>query len=233
MKISLNNIHHSTGKPSGEGLVLAGLICIAIIGMAILAGIAVPMILHKIKEGACAEACGNMRSVGCALLSFEADYGRFPCDATAPEVKDNNPDTPCILILGKTSANDYFRQLIAAGCMDTEIPFYARIAGCRKPDKRMDGTHSLEKGECGFSYIIGPDADREPPQPLLVTPLIPGTDCFDPQPFGRKAVIVWTDSKTTVLPIDQDGHVVHLGTNLLDPANPVWHGKPPRIVWPE
>jgi hypothetical protein len=142
--------------------------------MAILAGIAVPMILHKIKEGACAEACGNMRSVGCALLSFEADYGRFPCDATAPEVKDNNPDTPCILILGKTSANDYFRQLIAAGCMDTEIPFYARIAGCRKPDKRMDGTHTLEKGECGFSYIIGPDADCEPPQPLLVTPLIPG-----------------------------------------------------------
>lgn len=231
MKISLKNIHHPAGKPSGEGLVLAVLICFVITGLAILAGIAVPMILHKIKEGACAEASGNMRSMGCALLSFEADYGRFPCDATAPEVKDNNPDSSCIL--GKTSANDYFRQLIVAGSVDTECSFYARIAGCRKPDRRMDGTHTLEKGECGFSYLIGPDAHSEPAQPLIVTPLIPGTDRFDPQPFGRKAVVVWTDHTTTVLPIEQDGHVVHLGINLLDATHPVWHGKAPRIVWPE
>lgn len=227
----LKNIRRPAGKPSGEGLVLAVLICLVITGLAILAGIGVPMALHKVKDGARTEARGNMRAVGCALLTFEADYGRFPCDATAAEVKDNNPDSPCIL--GNTSANDYFRQLIAAGCMDTEVVFYAHIAGCRKPDKRMDGAHTLEKGECGFSYLIGPDAHSDPAQPLLVTPLIPGTDRFDPQPFGRKAVVVWTDTKTTILPIDQDGHVVHLGTNLPDPANPVWHGKPPRIVWPE
>lgn len=63
--------------------------------------------------------------------------------------------------------------------------------------------------------------------------LIAGTDRFDPKPLGGKAVICWTDMTCTTLPIEPDGHVIHLGANLLDPANPVWHGKAPRIVWPE
>lgn len=100
----------------------------------------------------------------------------------------------------------------------------------------MDGIHALEKGECGFAYIVGlaTTTDPQPAQPLLVTPLIPGTDHFDPKPFEGKAVIYWTDGSATVSPIDKHGHILDAaGKNLLDPANPIWHGKPPVIAWPE
>ena len=90
-----------------------------------------------------------------------------------------------------------------------------------------------KRGECGFSYVIGASSKANPPQPLIVTPLVPGTDRFDPEPFGKKAVILWTDLSVTTPPIDRTGHVMHLGVNLLDPANPVWQGKAPRVVWPE
>jgi hypothetical protein len=37
-----------------------------------------------------------------------------------------------------------------------------------------------------------------------------------------------------VEPIDKHGHVLDKsGMNLLDPANPIWKGKPPVIVSPE
>jgi hypothetical protein len=49
-----------------------------------------------------------------------------------------------------------------------------------------------------------------------------------------EAVILWTDNSATSQSINQDGHVVDAsGCNLLDPANPLWHGTPPVIAWPE
>ena len=72
-----------------------------------------------------------------------------------------------------------------------------------------------------------------PSRPLVVTPLIPGTDRFDPKPFDGKAVILKMDNSVTSIPIQKDGHVLLNGRNILDPGHPIWDGKPPVIVWPE
>ncbi len=233
--ISRASIKKSAGTVTGDGFALTGLILgyagFAIMALAFLAGIMVPVILSTQKNAARQEAIANAKSIGFALLSFEQDYGMLPCDASAGEVKNRNRRTT--LNLGHTSSNDYFRQLIAAGCVDTEKSFYARIAACSKPDNRMDDDDALTKGECGFSYIIGTKSKSSPPQPMVVTPLIPGTDRFDPKPFGGKAIIVWTDGSSQFMPIDSNGHVLHQGENLLEPSHPVWQGKAPHIAWPE
>ena len=233
--VSRATIRKSAGAQTGDGLALVGLILgyvgVAIMGVAVLAGLAVPVILNQQKKGALSEACSNVRSLGIVLSNFDQDYGTYPSDASAAEVLKNNPDSD--ITFGKASSNDYFRQLIAAGYIDTEKIFYAPIAGCRKPDNNMTDGHCMEKGECGYSYIIGVQSNSNPPQPLMLTPLIPGTDHFDRQTFGGKAVILWTDLSVTTERIDKSGHVLQQGTNLLDPAHPVWQDKPPRIVWPE
>jgi len=183
-------------------------------------------------EWARVEAFGNIKEIALALCAFDQDYGQYPNADTIEAVRKK---TDTLLPLGTNTSNDYFRQLIAAECIDDEKCFFARIReNSRMPDNRMNGAQALEKGECGFSYIIGPDSSGKPPQPLLVTPLIPGTDRFDPKPFAGKAVIFRTDLSTTIEPIDKHGHVLDAaGNNLLDPSNPVWAGKPPHIVWPE
>jgi hypothetical protein len=55
-----------------------------------------------------------------------------------------------------------------------------------------------------------------------VTPLIPGTDRFDPLPFDGKAIILRADNSVKSMKIEKDGHVLLFGENLLDPSNPVW-----------
>ena len=106
-----------------------------------------------------------------------------------------------------------------------------RVKGARKPDHIMKAGEALKKGECGFSYLAGQTAAGN--TPLLVTPLIPGTDRFDPKPFEGKAVILRMDNSVTSMPIREDGHVWINGMNLLDPHHPIWEGKPPTIAWPE
>jgi hypothetical protein len=191
----------------------------------------VPMIVISSPRSPGSREISNIKQVGLALYNFEQDYGSFPDAGTVAEVRKRTGST---MSLGTRTANDYLRQLIAAEHIDTEKSFYARIKDSRRPDNLMDGTHALEKGECGFAYIIGPGSSSLPSRPLLVTPLIPGTDRFDPRPFDGKAIIFWTDSAAIAEKIQKDGHVIDKsGNNLLDPANPVWNGKPPVIAWPE
>ena len=111
--------------------------------------------------------------------------------------------------------------------------FYARISGTHKPDNLFTGTLALEKGECGFTYFIGAKITDNPKRPLVVTPMIPGTDRFDPTPFEGKAVILKMDNSVTALMIDKDGHVFVDGRNLMDPHHPIWDGHAPVIAWPD
>lgn len=138
-----------------------------------------------------------------------------------------------MLALGAKTSHDYFRQLIAAGFLQKEEVFYAKIDGCKKPDNRIEAGKALAKGECGFSYLVGLSSNGNPSRPLLVTPLIPGTDRFDSTKFHVKAILLRMDNSVTSVPINSDGHVMSNGINLLDPANPVWGGKPPVIASPE
>ncbi len=176
------------------------------------------------------EVVNNARQIGLALFEFSMEYGQFPDKTTIALVRAKNPtDLP----LGTKTSNDFFRQLIASGVAPSEQPFFAKVKGIIKPDNIMTAGEALKKGECGFTYLSGLSAVGNPSRPLVVTPLIPGTDRFDPKPFKGKAVILRMDNSITSFSIREDGHVWANGMNVLDPHHPIWEGKPPVIAWPE
>lgn len=181
------------------------------------------------------EAHNNLRSMSSAIFEFDVAYGKYPDGSTVPMVRDN---TGSLLPLGSKTSNDFLRQMIAAEIQCSETNCFAAIPGCSKPDNRIDGAHALEKGECGFSYIVGHSSKSNPELPLVVTPLIPGTNRFDPKPFNGYAIILriggTRSGSIDVLPINRRGEVPDSsGKHILDPANPIWSGKPPVIAWPE
>jgi hypothetical protein len=199
-------------------------------GIVVLLGLTLPLTVRSRKKSNQVEAVNNARQIGLALFEFEAEYGKFP-DATTIAAVRRKTDTS--LSLGAKTSNDYFRQLIAAEILQNEIVFYAKINDCKKPDNRIGAGKALAKGECGFSYLVGLSADGNPSRSLLVTPLIPGTDRFDPTKFHGKAIVLRMDNSVTSMPINSDGYVMLNGINLLDPANPIWGGEKPVIAWPE
>lgn len=235
--LALGKIKRSAGAQSGGGLAIAGLVTgylgICLFGIALLAGIAgvtAPMVIRQRKKADQTEAVNNARQIGLALYEFQSEYGSHPNDATAKAVADATTGAP----ISGTSSNARFRQLIRANFLQSEMPFYAHIQGTHKPDNRIDGDNALEPGECGFAYIGNPNTTDKAVRPLAITPLVPGTTRFDPNPFDGKAVILWTDNSVKSLPIDRrSGQVMLDGKNLLDPGHPVWGGKPPVIALPE
>lgn len=168
--------------------------------------------------------------MGLVLFEFEQEYGSMP-DFSTPNTVIKRTGTG--LSLGSKSSNDFFRQLIAADIATNENIFYAHVAGTHKPDNVFTGSKALEKGECGFTYLLGATEGGDPHRPLVVTPMIPGTDRFDPKPFEGKLVVLRADNSVTSLAIDKQGHAIFEGRNLMDPKHPVWQGKPPSIAWPE
>ncbi len=183
------------------------------------------------KKGTQTEAVSNARQIGFALSAFQDEFGQMPDANTIEKVRQKSGTD---LKLGTKSSNDFFRQLMASGIAQSESMFYAKIAGTHKPDDVFAGAKALEKGECGFTYFMGATKGCSPNRPIAVTPMIPGTDRFDPKPFDGKAVILRADDSVNSLPIlIRDGHAWANGQNLMDPANPIWEGKPPIIAWPE
>ncbi len=197
------------------------LVVIAII--ATLAGVATPVILNAQKKGAMAEAISNSKQIGIALFTFDQDYGSYPSDATATAVRDNNPATD--LALGTTSSNDYFRQLIAAGAIDSEKPFYAKAPYTKKPDSAMVGVQALAAGEVGFAYIMATATEAlsssgNSGQPLLAAAVYnAATDgTFDPDIYDKKAVVFHIDNSATLQTVRVSDKKVSVGNGktLLD-----------------
>lgn len=176
------------------------------------------------------EATSNLRQIGLALFEFQAEYDNMPDFDTAAKVKKSKgSDLP----MGKNSSNDFFRQLFAAEICENETIFYAKIPGTQHPDNQFSQNKTLEKGECGFTYFLGATMGCNSARPTVATPMIPGTDRFNPKPFVGKAIVLKADNSVMTLPIDKYGHVIWEGKNLMDPTHPVWEGRPPSIAWPD
>lgn len=232
--IALKNIRKSAGAQTGGGLAVAGLVMgylgVLILGVALLSGLAAPLVIRQRKKADQAQALSNARAVGIALYEFKTEYGGFPDDTTAAMVAEATA-TP--KIPGK-SANDRFRQLTRSGIIQSESLFYANAAGVREPDGLIDGDNFLAPGECAFAYVENVVTTDAIARPLAMTPFVPGTLSFDHLPFDNKAVVLWTDNSVRSLPIDRNtGEVMLDGKNLLDPDHPIWAGKPPVIAPPE
>lgn len=198
----------------------------------IVVGLVAILIVKKQKDMSFdqAQSVNNIRQLGLALFEFETEYGSFPDETTIDVVKAN---TRTDLSLGKETSNDFFRQLIASGIATNESMFYAGISGSKKPDNRMDGVHALEKGEVGYAWFRGGSLKRSPGRPLIAAPMIPGTDRFDPKPFQGRAIILKMDNSLGWLHIDENGHAILDGRNMMDPHHPVWGGSAPVIAWPD
>lgn len=195
-----------------------------------LSALLAPMTGRSSKKSDQTEAVNNARQIGLALFEFETEYGKFP-DATTIAAVQKKTGSP--LPLGTKTSNAIFRQLFAAGIVTSEGIFYAKIQGARKSDGVFSPGSVLGKGECGFSYLAGLSSTGNPSRLLVVTPLIPGTDRFDPKPFDGKAIFLKMDNSVTSMNIEKSGHVLIHGRNILDPKHPIWSGTPPTIVWPE
>ena len=194
-----------------------------------------PVLLRAKKNAPLTEATSNIKQLHLALLDFDADYGRFPDASTIADVQSKTHTT---LSLGTSTSNDYFRQLIAAETAKSETIFWAKTpATPRKPNNDMRGADALKKGECAFAYVAGLTASSNSATPIVMTPMIPGTFCFDSttKAFGNKAVVLRIDgsAKAETIRTDTSEVAVSGGKTLFDPSLPCWHGKRPDLKWPE
>ena len=188
------------------------LVVIAII--ATLAGVGVPALMAKKKDGDRAQAVMNAKQIGLALFSFGEDYGRYPDTDT----KDELP-TDAIVATGTSTSNAFFSQLIAGNYIDQEKPFYAKATFTSNPDNNMSSSAEiLKKGECGFAYIMrqgdsgnrGLSGSYNSAIPVAVAAPQDGssTAVFDLDVYNRKAVILKIDQSASVLSLDDDGKAV-------------------------
>jgi hypothetical protein len=197
----------------------------------LLAGLTDPKVISGPKKAPQTEATNNLRQIGLALSVFEDEFGEFP-----------NEDTAALVImrhsgsshgLNGSSSNALFRQLFAAEIIQSEVMFYARVPGVRKPDGVITPGKILQKGEVGFAYIAGLSSAGNPNRPIAFAPVIPGTRRFDPKPFEGNAVFLRIDNSVVSMKIRKDGHVHLDGIDILSPEHPIWDGKAPDIRYPE
>jgi len=191
------------------------------LAIAVLAWVAVRSVVRMIAKGDQLVALRNGQSLMLAMNDFHAEFGSFPDRKTAQHLAAMI-DTQ--LDLSGDSANDYFRQLIAAGICKSEDPFFSVTPySPYPPDNVTTGKYALSAREVGFGYIMNGDAAigiDNPDRIIAVTPLLnaSASDDFDPAPLAGKAVVVCLDTTTKALPIREDHKIVVSGTHttLLD-----------------
>jgi prepilin-type N-terminal cleavage/methylation domain-containing protein len=210
------------------GFTLVELLVVIVI-IAALAGLSAPVILKQRKAADRTEAINNVKQINLALIDFDNDYGGFPDNQTAEDVKEA---TGSALNFGGTFSNDYLRQLIAAGNKSEKIFWCKTSFSPKKGDDIVAPGQALEAGE---------STSGEPGRPVLVTPSLkaqPNWE-FDPEPYGDKAVVLRIDGSAKVETIRTDNKKISIqGGRFLETTgeqtpwgtemNPVMRAPQPR-----
>lgn len=216
MKIRINR----RGFTLIELLVVIGII-------ALLAGIAYPVILNQQAKGNMQEANTNMKQILGAMFDFKSEYGTYPDDDTAETLKEKYE-----LNYGELTgdySNPYFRQLLLSNKMPAEGNFFCRISNENgatiKPDDEKNNGKALMAKETGFSYILTLEkrsvSGNITNMPIvLVSVLDPGADAssvkFDEGSFNEKGLVGRADQSVTSFDIS---------------AGRTWNSKP--ALFPE
>ncbi len=213
--------------------------------MVVLFSVAPPQIMRMRIKGDQVVAMNNGRSLALSLSEFAAEYSSLPDHETAKAV---NVQTKTDLKLDGDFSNDYFRQLIAAGVVKSEDPFFAKTPYSRyAPNNILKGAFALRPGEVGFGYLMNGDQampNEDPNRIIAVTPLLNATATgeFDPKPLAGKAALVYLDTSVRLAAIRNADHRVelNLGRTLLEHgAGTLWGAdihpviKPPETpsIW--
>lgn len=172
------------------------LVVIAII--AALAAMATPVIMKQQKKAAMTTAINNAKQVGMLMMEFDQDFGSFPSAALLQDNPDLSPGKN-----GNTS-NALLGQFIAGGYTQSEEIFYAKGGSStnKKPDNVITSGKILEKGECGFAYILnGTDAlstTNNTGCTILAAPM-DGPTTFKRDPYDGKAIALRIDGSVQTL----------------------------------
>ena len=224
------------------GFTLVELLVVIVI-IAALAGLTAPMVMRQRKKADQTEALNNARGLGMALFEFDVEYGRYPDSSTAEDVASRTGSD--LASAGGTTANAYFRQLLAANIANSEQIFYARTEFSAKPDDIFSTpAQALAPGEVGFGYIMR-DATTafssagNPARPIACAPLAfdggVSTSNFDTDIYDGKAVLLRLDNSAVSVNVNQEGQAIVNGKDLLATGqDTVWGtGSAPVIVAPE
>ena len=193
------------------------LVVIAII--AILAGLATPVLFDQLKRGHKIKATHNMKQLHIALFNFDDRRGSFPGNDTADRVA--NPDL--LQGSGKGSANGYLSQLIADNFVKSEENFYAKSDAFKlEADNDIQTGKVLEAGECGMAYVMksateGFSTSGNPSVPLLLAPMAEEKGKYDTEAYGGLGIFLRADGAVKEADISKDGKTMRI--NGKDPLS--------------
>lgn len=224
-----------------KGFTLVELLVVIAIIVA-LAGLSVPAILRQKKKADMVQATNNAKQIYMLLVDFDQDYGSFPDPSTATAVESTAGTAPP----SGTDANSILAQLIVGGFVQSEEIFFTKTPYTKKPDNVTNGDKVLEKGECGFGYVMttgnaAMSTAANAGRCVLVTPLLnaSASESFDPDPFDGKAVVLRIDGSAKAESIvrgETNKGKVSVGnsqTLLSTGTNSVWGDTTPVVAAPK
>lgn len=175
------------------------------------------------RKAALAQKVASGRQIKLCLDFFAMDHnGRYPCRETAETYNTT---------LGEESSNKYFRQLLAAGVIDSERLFWvedAPVCSADPPDDVIRDEDALlpaemlKAGDCGWAYMSGQSNVSLPGRPILLDAYIPGTTRFETAPWDGKVTVVLIDGSAHAIEPDAKGALHFQQDKLLDPKADLW-----------
>lgn len=201
-------------KPSGaarKGFTLVELLVVMAI-IAVLASIAVPTVLDKLKDADRTKALSQIKGVYTSIVEFESEFGTRPGQLVV--------DDDLVESASAANANDCFRQLIQSEKLKSEAAFNIKSLITAESDRDIGTSpayrQALEKGENGFMYMDNPRS--KPGAPLAAAPLTKQQGTFDSIAYNGKAVVLINDGEVRAIDINEDTEKVEvkIGGSLVD-----------------
>lgn len=205
-----------------RGFTLVELLVVVSIIIA-LAGMSYPVVLSQMWKAEVVKIINNGKQIATALNDFSTTFNSYPDDFTAERIEEDSAyrKVDGMALIGDTS-NPYYRQLLASGKMETELPFFAKLQTKRgrmiEPDSVIANGGGLTPGENAFGYVMIDRGDSTMAlsgsssggnTPVIVT--LPnetanaGTVSYDQDALRGDVFILRADNSATFKPLDENG----------------------------